>query len=66
MRARRALLSEQRLRSAGRDDSPAAVTAFRALSGRLGDTDVLAGHALYWYWAAAAYSAIWFVVYVTK
>jgi len=43
-----------------------AVTAFRALSGRLGDTDVLAGHALYWYWAAAAYSAIWFVVYVTK
>ena len=43
-----------------------AVTAFRALSGRLGDTDVLAGHALYWYWAAAADSAVWFVVYVTK
>lgn len=42
------------------------VAIFRVLSGRLGDTDVLAGHALYWYWAAAAYTAIWFVVYVTK
>ena len=42
------------------------VAAFRALSGRLADTDVLTAHALYWYWAAAAYSAIWFLVYVTK
>lgn len=42
------------------------IAAFRALAGRLGDTDVLAAHALFWYWAAAAYSAIWFVVYVTK
>ena len=40
--------------------------AFRSLSGRLGDTEVLAGLALYWYWTAAAYSAVWFVVYVTK
>ncbi|HWL45349.1 MAG TPA: cytochrome c oxidase subunit 3 [Ilumatobacter sp.] len=42
------------------------VAAFRALSGRLTDTDVLTAHALYWYWAAAAYTAIWFLVYVTK
>lgn len=42
------------------------VAAFRVLSGRLGQTDVLTAHALFWYWAAAAYSAIWFVVYVTK
>ena len=43
-----------------------AVAAFRALGGRLTDTDVLTGHALYWYFAAIAYSAVWFVVYVTK
>jgi cytochrome c oxidase subunit 3 len=42
------------------------VAVFRALGGRLQDTDVLAGHALYWYFAAIAYSAVWFVVYVTK
>jgi len=43
-----------------------AVAAFRALGGRLQETDVLSAHALYWYFAAAAYSAVWFVVYVTK
>lgn len=42
------------------------VAAFRALGGRLQETDVLSAHALYWYFAAAAYSAVWFVVYVTK
>jgi cytochrome c oxidase subunit 3 len=42
------------------------VAAFRALSGRLQDTEILSAHALFWYWAAAAYSAVWFVVYVTK
>lgn len=42
------------------------VAAFRSLSGRLQETEVLSGHALYWYWTAAAYSAVWFVVYVTK
>lgn len=42
------------------------VAAFRALGGRLEDTEVLSAHALYWYFAAAAYSAVWFVVYVTK
>ncbi len=43
-----------------------AVAAFRALGGRLQDTEVLSAHALFWYFAAAAYSAVWFVVYVTK
>lgn len=43
-----------------------AVAAFRALGGRLQETEVLTAHALYWYFAAIAYSAVWFVVYVTK
>lgn len=43
-----------------------AVASFRALGGRLSDADVLNAHALYWYFAAIAYSAVWFVVYVTK
>ena len=42
------------------------VAAFRALGGRLGETEILAAHALYWYFIAIAYSAVWFVVYVTK
>lgn len=42
------------------------VAAFRALGGRLRDTEVLSAHALYWYFAATAYSAVWLVVYVTK
>ena len=43
-----------------------AVAAFRALGGRLRETEILSAHALYWYWTASAYSAVWFVVYVTK
>lgn len=43
-----------------------AVAAFRALGGRLGSAEVLSAHALYWYFVAAAYTAVWFVVYVTK
>jgi cytochrome c oxidase subunit 3 len=43
-----------------------AVAAFRALGGGLRDTEILAAHALYWYFTAAAYAAVWFVVYVTK
>jgi heme/copper-type cytochrome/quinol oxidase subunit 3 len=43
-----------------------AVAAFRALGGRLQETEILSAHALFWYFAAAAYSAVWFVVYVTK
>jgi cytochrome c oxidase subunit 3 len=42
------------------------VAAFRSLGGRERDTDVLSAHALYWYFAAAAYAAVWLVVYVTK
>jgi heme/copper-type cytochrome/quinol oxidase subunit 3 len=42
------------------------VAAFRSLGGRLGDVELLSAHALYWYFAAAAYSAVWFVVYVIK
>ncbi len=42
------------------------VAAFRSLSGRLQETEILSAHALFWYWAASAYSAVWFVVYVTK
>ncbi len=42
------------------------VAAFRALGGRLQETEILSAHALYWYFAATAYSAVWFVVYVTK
>jgi cytochrome c oxidase subunit 3 len=43
-----------------------AVAAFRTLGGRIRDTEILSAHALYWYFAAAAYAAVWFVVYVTK
>ena len=43
-----------------------AVAAFRALGGRLGETEVLSAHALYWYFIAVAYTAVWFFVYVTK
>jgi cytochrome c oxidase subunit 3 len=42
------------------------VAAFRVLGGRLQETEILSAHALYWYFIAAAYSAVWFVVYVTK
>jgi heme/copper-type cytochrome/quinol oxidase subunit 3 len=42
------------------------VAAFRALGGRLQETEILSAHALYWYFAATAYTAVWFVVYVTK
>jgi cytochrome c oxidase subunit 3 len=43
-----------------------AVAAFRVLGGRLREIEILSAHALYWYFAASAYSAVWFVVYVTK
>lgn len=42
------------------------VAAFRALGGRLQETEILSAHALYWYFAATAYTAVWLVVYVTK
>jgi len=43
-----------------------AVTFFRTLAAKLGDTEILSALALYWYFTAAAYAAVWFVVYVTK
>jgi cytochrome c oxidase subunit 3 len=43
-----------------------AVALFRYLGGRTGDQEILTAHAIYWYATAAAYAAIWFVVYVTK
>jgi cytochrome c oxidase subunit 3 len=42
------------------------VAAFRYIGGRAGDQEILVSHALYWYAMAAIYSAIWFLVYVTK
>ena len=42
------------------------VAMFRVLAGRVGDRDVLAGHALYWYAVFAIFTALWFVVYVQK
>ena len=41
------------------------VTAFRVLGGR-SEHELAAAHALYWYFVAAAFCAVWFVVYVTK
>ncbi len=43
-----------------------AVTMFRYLGGRTSDREVVAAHALYWYAFAAVFTAVWFVVYVTK
>lgn len=42
------------------------VAAFKSLGGRLDRAEVLTSHALYWYFVAIAYTAVWFVVYVTK
>ena len=43
-----------------------AVTAFRYLGGRITDREIVAAHALYWYVLTAAFSGVWFMVYVTK
>lgn len=42
------------------------VTAFRYLGGRTSDREIVTAHAIYWYFMAAAFSMLWFVVYVTK
>ena len=42
------------------------VTAFRYLGGRTREREIVTAHAIYWYFAAAAFSMLWFVVYVTK
>ena len=42
------------------------VSAFRYLGGRTTEREILTAHAIYWYFAAAAFTMLWFVVYVTK
>ena len=42
------------------------VTAFRYLGGRTSEREIVTAHAIYWYFAAAAFTMLWFVVYVTK
>lgn len=42
------------------------VATFRYLGGRTRDRELLTAHAIFWYAMAVVYSAIWFVVYVTK
>ena len=43
-----------------------AVAAFRFSGGRTDDTEIVAAHAMYWYTMGAVFTAIWFVIYVTK
>jgi cytochrome c oxidase subunit 3 len=43
-----------------------AVAAFRFLGGRVAESELISSAALYWYFVAAAFAAVWFVVYVTK
>jgi heme/copper-type cytochrome/quinol oxidase subunit 3 len=42
------------------------VAAFRYLAGRTLDQEILTAHAIFWYAMTAVFTAIWFVVYVTK
>lgn len=41
-------------------------TMFRVYAGRVRDHQVVSAHALYWYFLATAFLAMWFVVYVQK
>jgi heme/copper-type cytochrome/quinol oxidase subunit 3 len=43
-----------------------AACAFRYLGGRVREREIITAHAFYWYFLAAVYAAVWFVVYVTK
>ena len=43
-----------------------AVSAFRYLGGRMKEVELVSAHALYWYFLTAAFSALWFVIYVQK
>jgi cytochrome c oxidase subunit 3 len=43
-----------------------AIAAFRFLGGRTSDRELVAANAMYWYVLAAAFSAVWLIVYVTK
>lgn len=42
------------------------VALFRSLAGRVSDYHVMSAHAMYWYVLTAAFTAMWFVVYVQK
>ena len=42
------------------------VCLFRYLVGRSNDSEIVSAHALFWYVLAAAYAAVWLVVFVTK
>ena len=39
---------------------------FKSAGGRATNTDLMNAHALYWYFLSAAYTAVWFVVFVQK
>lgn len=41
-------------------------TLFKSSGGRSANTDLMNAHALYWYFLSAAYTAVWFVVFVQK
>jgi heme/copper-type cytochrome/quinol oxidase subunit 3 len=43
-----------------------AVASFRYLGGRTKEVELVSAHALYWYFLAAAFCAVWFVIYVQK
>lgn len=43
-----------------------AVAFFRSVGGRNDDQHIIASHALYWYFLTAAFTALWFFVYVQK
>lgn len=42
------------------------VAAFRYLGGRTKEIELVSSQALYWYFLTAAFTAVWFVVYVQK
>lgn len=42
------------------------VALFRSVGGRDDDQQVVSAHAMYWYFLTAAFTAMWFVVYVQK
>jgi cytochrome c oxidase subunit 3 len=43
-----------------------AVALFRSIGGRDDDQQLISAHALYWYFLTAAFTAVWFFVYVQK
>ena len=43
-----------------------AVAFFRSVGGRDDDQQLISAHALYWYFLTAAFTAMWFFVYVQK